>query len=383
MNKLSKVGSTLVGSCLTLALSFEVVAEITVQDYQLTNKQRISRTDFRYEFDVSVLNTGSDSENIVVNVSSNNPASDVSQSSLSLDELDAGTESLLAGKLVIIQNRRVRFNPNSLVWDITYDEANPLNPFEQTYAQDSAYISGVHTNYLVENEIASESEVAAKVAANYAQFFELIEASNASPQERVVAFSDSFTELSAQWIAFADNGTNPSVALAQQNERLAVIPTWNATGDAIAVKFQQFAPVDFTNGANISYLMEAAEAYVNDANLAVQLILEDENYTPAFFGYRSINQAGEQAITLTDIGPSSQFGYVGPGFDFTKVAGIGFQFLANNKPVEVGGNIFIDDVNITVSAAPPEAEIAFEDNMDAEIANWRVLVYRFWPVVNL
>ena len=372
MNKLQKLSAALISASVAIPLTFTANAEIIVQDYELTKKERLSRTDFRYEFDVSVLNTGTDSENISVSVSSTSPALDVSQSSLFLDELNAGSEGLLEGKLVIIQDRRTRFDPDSLVWEVSFDEANGLNPFEQTYAPDSAYITGIHTNYLVEEGIASESEVSAKIEANYAQFFELIEGSDAVPEEGIVAFEDTFTELSPQWIAFADNGTSPEVSLSLQDERLAVNPTWNATGDAIAVKFQQFEPADFTNGAEISYLMEAAEAYAADANLAVQLILEDENFTPAFFAYRFINQPGEQAITVSNVGPQGEFGFVGAGFDFTKVAGIGFQFLANNKPVEVGGSIFIDDVKITVSTPPPPAEIAFEDNMDAGIANWFV-----------
>jgi endo-1,4-beta-D-glucanase Y len=353
----------------------DVFAELLVQDIELSSRERLTRTDYRYKFDVTVLNTGADAQNIVASVESNNAGSDVSATTLTLSDIDTNNTALMNGKLVIVQNRRVRFNPNDLVWSFSYDEASDLNEFEQTFSPSSAYITDQYPNHFVERDMANQVEVSEKIQASYAQFFELIDApvpTEPDDTEGISVFHDDFTSLSGQWNAYPDNGTNPEVSLSLVDEKLAVSPTWNAQGDAIALKFQQFAPADFSNGATIKYLMQAAEAYTLDGNMAVQLILEDENYTPAFFAYRSLNTAGELSITVPGVGPDYEFGYVGPGFDFTKVAAIGFQFLANNKPVDVAGDIYIDDVSISIPPMVAEPTIAFADDMSAGIANWNV-----------
>jgi endo-1,4-beta-D-glucanase Y len=371
---LTKIMSGLVlASCAFTTL--QAFAEIIVEDLNLTNRERVSRTDFRYEFDVTVRNTGENAQHIFASVSSNNEASDVSQTDLSLRSLDADDQALMSGKLVIVQNRRVRFNPADLVWSFSYDEVTDLNEFEQTYAADSAYITDQFTNHFVERGIATQEEVIQKIQSSYAQFFELIDAPSViDPIETggIIAFNDDFSTLSGQWNAYADNGTSPSVSLSLQDEKLVVSPTWNAPGDAIALKFQQFTPTDFSNGATISYLMEVAESYSLDGNMAVQLILEDENYTPAFFAYRPLSTAGELNISVDGVGPDFDFGYVGPGFDFTKVAGVGFQFLANDKSADVSGDILIDDVRIVTPIPAPAPVIEFKDELDQGIANWNV-----------
>jgi endo-1,4-beta-D-glucanase Y len=359
---------------LTLISANNVLAEIVVEDISFTDRTRISRSDYQYTFTVTIANTGENAQNIAASVTSANPNSDVSLSALTLDALPSSASAPMTGQLVLVQNRRVRFNPQDIVFDFTYD-TNTLNEFEQTFSPTSAYITNEHPNFFVEQEMANEAEVTAKIQAHYAQFFELIDAPDPVDIEEpslATAFFDDFSNLSEQWFAFADNGTSPSVSLSTENEKLVVSPQWNATGDAIAVKYQQFAPTDFSNGATISYLMEAAQAYTQDGNLAVQLILEDENYTPAFFAYRVLNESGELSISIDNVSPDSDFGYVGPGFDFSKVAGIGFQFLANSKPVSVGGNITIDDVKISVAPAPVADGVVFVDDMSAGISPWNV-----------
>lgn len=351
--------------------SFFTLAEIQVKEIELTKRERISSTNFRYEFDVTIENTGENAQNIIADVSSSNLASDVSASRLSLDELLAEDSAVMQGKLVLIQNRRVRFNENDLNFSFSYEPVVALNPFEQTFSAHSAYIRNEHNNFFVERGIATQEQLADKISASYAQFFELLP-ETIYPDGDVdvtVALDDPFDVLDGRWNARGDNGTSPSVDIFVSEEELVVSPTWNSRSDAIALKFQQFAPIDFSAGGTISYEMEVDDSYVFDGNMAVQLILEDENFRPAFFAYRQLNESGKQFVSVENITATSAFGYVADGFDFTKVAGVGFQFLANGKPISVGGNLYID--NVKVSAIAPPA-FAFEDNMENGIANWFV-----------
>ncbi|MBF7073470.1 glycoside hydrolase [Glaciecola sp. MH2013] len=376
----------LVIAALTTSFAFNAQAEIVIQDLQLTDRERVSRTDFRYEFDVRVVNTGTDLEHINALISYPNPASDLSLSELSLPYLGAGEEATLEGKLVLIQNRRVRFDADAIEWSFNYSEASSLNEFEQTYSPDSAYITNEHLNFFVERGIASEEDVMAKIQNDYAQFFELIEAAEVTETENgdVLQFSDDFTDLSSNWSALPDNGSSVEVTLDVNDGRLVVTPYWNAEQDAVAVKYQQFAPIDFTNGANISYQIQADSAYVADGNTAVQLIIEDENYNPAFFAFRFLAEDGLVSVSVEDISSSSDFGYVAPGFDFTKVAAIGFQILARDKSPEIGGNISFDNVQITTPTPQAAPSLLFEDDLSNGIANWNVaLDGGTQPIVNL
>lgn len=373
-NKIKPSVKGLAASIVAIMLSGNAMAEISVEDIQLTDKQRISRTDFKYEFDVTITNTGDDAQNIIANVISNNPASDVSQTTLSLTALDADEEGKMLGKLVLVQNRRVRFSPTDIVWSFDYDEVSLGNPIEATFASDSAYVQGTHTNHFVARGIATEEEVDDKVNAAYAQLFELIEASSedGTDSNAIVGFEDTFDGPGTSWSVGADNGTAVIVESTIQDGRLLMVPTWSGPGDAIAAKFQQFSPVDISGGASISYDMEVDAAYTEDGNLAVQLILEDENYNPAFFAYRNINNTGTQTFTVEGIDENFSYGYISPSFDFTKVAGIGFQFLANNKAADVGSEISIDNVKLTTLPAVAAPEVTFTDVFSDGISNWNV-----------
>ena len=371
-NKIKPSVKGLAASIVAIMLSGNALAEISVEDIQLTDKTRVSRTDFKYEFDITITNTGDDVQNIMANVSSNNVASDVSQTSLSLAALEADQQGTMTGKLVLVQNRRVRFVPSDLVWSFDYDEVSAGNPIEATFASDSAYVQGTHTNHFVARGLATEEEVDNKVNAAYAQLFELIEASteDETDGDAIVGFEDTFDGPGTSWSVGPDNGTGVTVVSAVEDGRLVIVPTWSAPGDAIAVKFQQFAAVDISGGANISYDMQADAAYANDGNMAVQLILEDENYNPAFFAYRNINNTGNQSFSVEGIDANFSYGYISPDFDFTKVAGIGFQFLANNKAADVGGDISIDNVKLTTAPAVAAPEATFVDSFDDGISNW-------------
>ena len=370
-NKTKPSVKSLAASIAAIMLSGNVMAEISVEDIQLTDKKRISRTDFKYEFDVTITNTGDNVQNILANVISNNIASDVSQTSLSLSALEADQQGTMTGKLVLVQNRRVRFVPTDLVWSFNYDEVSAGNPIEATFASDSAYVQGTHTNHFVARGIATEEEVDNKVNAAYAQLFELIEAPQEVDTDNViVGFEDTFNGPETSWSVGADNGTAVTVDTAIEDGRLVIVPTWSGPSDAIVAKIQQFAPVDISGGADISYEMEADAAYANDGNLAVQLILEDENFNPAFFAYRNINNTGAQTFTVEDIDANTSYGYIAPGFDFTKVTGLGFQFIANNKAADVDGALSIDNVRLTTLPAPVPPEEAFADSFGESINGW-------------
>ena len=137
--------------------------------------------------------------------------------------------------------------------------------------------------------------------------------------------------------------------LSQADDTLVISPQWMATNDTFTTKFQQFAPIDITNSVTVEFDVVLPQSYVDDANLALQLVVEDINYGPGYIGYTGIGalQANE-VITLRfeNVGANSSYGFIVSSFDFTQLAGIGLQVIAAGKAVDIEGDIVIDAVRV-------------------------------------
>ena len=358
--------------CTLLFSSQMSYADILVESLSLTKQSRVSRFDYRYEMQVTVKNDADTAENIAISVSSNNTNGIVQNSDLTLSSLGSGESALMNGSLVLIVNRREAFNENDLTWDIQYDRAEVS--IADTFSENSAYHTGVYPNFFVEQGIANEEQVITKLQSTYAQLFELIPDEPIAPVDSVDAvFYQGFTDGFTGWATNGDNGTEVTATLAVVDEALQVTPIWDSNGDNLSVKFQQFHPIDITSGATIVYEMEVADDYVTDGSMAVQLIIEDANFNPGFFGYRALVTNGRVTITVENVGPDTGFGFIAEDFDFTQVRGFGFQFLANGKATSVAGDIIIDEVSISLpNLLEVPAEEAFIDSFDNDINNWVV-----------
>ncbi len=353
-----------------LALSNAAIAEIVVEKLTLTDKSRVSRFEFKYEFAVTVKNDGAAVENILLDVTSQNPASEVESGGLSLTQLGNQESAQLEGSLILIQDRRARFKQSDFVWRFQFKEID--DDIAQTFSENSAYHTGEYPNFFVEHGLATPEQSAQKLQSTYAQLFELVpDTIPSSGNEGDVQFYAGFEDENLTgWEAGGDNGTPASAALSIADEALVVTPTWQSSGDALFVKYRQFSAIDITAGATISYELEVADDYITDGSMAVQLVIEDANFNPGFFAYSAIAQNGRITVSVDNIGPETNYGYIAEGFDFTQLTGIGFQFLTNGKPVEVTGDIILDEVTISVPIMSAPDELVFFDEFNNGINNW-------------
>lgn len=338
---------------------FPSLAAINIESITLTDKYRAGRHQFTYVFDVTVNNTSDNVNNLVVTAESAVGSTVINSTAMHLTHLGANESALLEGQLVITQDRRVPFNQSALSWSIDYEDDNAI---ANTFSPNAAYHTGEYTNFFSALGIASEEEVTAKLQATYAQLFELMpENDGGENQVTKILKSDSFDTNIANWVATPDNGSELSIALKHESQALVVSPSWQTTGDVFSVKNQQFMNVDFRDGVTISMDVKLPETYIIDGNLITQLILEDENFQPAFLGYtRVTGRPADTFFTLTfnNINPDTAFGYISDSFDFSSVRGLGLQFIAGSKPVDIVGDIVID--NVVVSTASVDASP--EDN---------------------
>ena len=130
------------------------------------------------------------------------------------------------------------------------------------------------------------------------------------------------------------------------NEELVIEPTWGALNDKLVVT-QGITATDLT-GRTLKIDIELPEDYINDGNLGIQLFAQDTDWTYANFGWNGMGNftAGEKlTLTYSNISPAS-LGFDG-GIDLTQVQTLGIEFVANNKPVAVTGNILVDNWHLT------------------------------------
>ena len=101
------------------------LTSITVTDYELQSSRRVSRTDFEYTYRVAVRNDGDTQvDNLTAEVVSNLDATRLGAvSSFTFDTLGPGAEGVAEQELTFTQDRRVLFDPATLLWSFEGDPA--------------------------------------------------------------------------------------------------------------------------------------------------------------------------------------------------------------------------------------------------------------------
>ena len=187
-------------------------------------------------------------------------------------------------------------------------------------------------------------------------------------------FADGIATMTGAWTAWDDNaGANYATQPAHNSvdETLTITPAWKAN-DTFTVKYQQFAAVDITGGADLQIDIKLDAAYVNDGNMVVQLFLEDASYRPAYIGYTNVSgfTAGEfTTLRVTDITSGSFYSggpYADASFDFTQVRAVGVQIQSNTDNSGVTAAIELDNVALLV---PPTYDDVVLD-LDMGIDGW-------------
>lgn len=368
---LSKSVALALGTLLLTSFSMPSYAEVSIDHLTLTNKTRIGRSDYRYEFSVFVKNDAERVQDVQIDVTSSNPNSRIESSGVSITEIPANSMLELTEPFVLVQNRRARFNEQDLSWVIDYQQSG--NAISDDFSPDAAYHTGEYKNFFVERGLATQEQVTAKINATYQQLFELVPDQAApQPSKGELIYHASFDDSIDNWQWYADNGSQVGATLSQQEGALIITPNWQSGGDALAVLSSPFEPIDATQGVDVEYTMAVDQAYADDGAMAAQLFIQDSSGGIGFFAYRTLTQPDESTILVKNLGPDTNFGYLSEGFDFSQISTIGFQFLANGKGADIGGNITVSEVSVyqPVDDSGVDNTPSFLDSFDNGIAQW-------------
>lgn len=100
---------------------YALAENLTLDNYSLISKNRVSRTDFEYTYHADITNTGPVVENVVATLSSTSPHTIVVDGDLSFGFVGAGTTVTGSDTFTIRQNRRFPFSWADLSWAVSFD----------------------------------------------------------------------------------------------------------------------------------------------------------------------------------------------------------------------------------------------------------------------
>jgi len=103
---------------LLLSTGIASAQDLTIGNYSLVSKTRVSRTEYNYTYQADITNTGSDVQNVTGTLTSNSPHTIVVQGAVSFGDVASGTTVTSADTFTIKQNRRYPLDWSDLVWDI-------------------------------------------------------------------------------------------------------------------------------------------------------------------------------------------------------------------------------------------------------------------------
>ncbi len=101
------------------------------QNYQLISKTRAGRTTYDYTYKVDITNNDNDAYNVTATLTSNIQDTVVIDGNVNFGSVSAGDTVTSTDTFTIRQERRVPFNPSSLLWKIDFLTVNlPPDPGE-------------------------------------------------------------------------------------------------------------------------------------------------------------------------------------------------------------------------------------------------------------
>lgn len=121
--------------------------DLTISNYTLISKQRVSRTEYNYTYKADISNYGADAKNVTAALSSNSTHTIIVDGSLTFGDVDGGTTVTSSDTFTIRQNRIYPFDPSALEWDIqvqpltqiTLDQGLTTMTIEQGMSQHVAF----------------------------------------------------------------------------------------------------------------------------------------------------------------------------------------------------------------------------------------------------
>ena len=118
-----RIFSVLCISVLLLSCGIATAQDLTIGDYTLISKQRVSRTEYEYTYKANITNIGTDVQNVTATLNSNSPHTTVVDGILNFSDVVSGSTVTGTDTFTICQNRRYPFDWSNLAWDIYYGAA--------------------------------------------------------------------------------------------------------------------------------------------------------------------------------------------------------------------------------------------------------------------
>jgi|GEM_PF-2600619 len=103
---------------LLLSAGIASAQDLTIGNYTLISKERVSRTEYNYTYQADITNTGSDVKNVMASLTSNSPHTTVVDGTLSFGDVASGTTVTSSDTFTIKQNRLYPLDWSDVVWDI-------------------------------------------------------------------------------------------------------------------------------------------------------------------------------------------------------------------------------------------------------------------------
>lgn len=97
--------------------------ELSIGNYELVAKKRVSRVEYEYTYKAKITNNGEEVRKVMAQLKSNSPNTIVVEDILEFENVSAGGVISSSDTFIIKQNRRYPFNWEDLTWDIYSGEA--------------------------------------------------------------------------------------------------------------------------------------------------------------------------------------------------------------------------------------------------------------------
>ncbi len=101
--------------------------DLTVTDYQYTGRARVGRIYYDYTYTITVSNSAEALQNVVASASSVSPNTTIINGVVSIGDVGAAASVQSTQLFSFRQNRRYRFDPESINWTFSADSTGPVN----------------------------------------------------------------------------------------------------------------------------------------------------------------------------------------------------------------------------------------------------------------
>lgn len=172
---------------------------------------------------------------------------------------------------------------------------------------------------------------------------------NAGADSLLIPFNND--EEVSRFDATASPGISPQIS--RSNAKLKINPEWNTTGDKLSLETN--FPVKYMNGGSVSFNLYFTEDYIDDGNVFVQIYLKDTSgrYANTTASVSASGKEKRQWITHAEAINPANLDFVTDRFSINDITVIGIEIVANGKPIEVDGDIYIDNFLVNFAEAVP------------------------------